>query len=146
MDGALPDDKTPFSPYPGTRYFIATDQRSRTVPSYYIVDKYHPSGKPKHEPEEIPQAAMIAYRKHVARGTVPTSGIPYTRTGIERYRHTCVMDELDTRMRFPAWVLAMGRRSTSDHRTAANFPAKYRALDAEHYIREFDRLNGLRSI
>jgi len=39
-------------------------------------------------------AQMAKYRKHVAAGTVPPeSQIPYTRTGVEKYRNRSRLDD-----------------------------------------------------
>lgn len=48
----------------------------------------------KRESKEADQVQIGKYRRHVEAGTVPPEGqIPYTRTGVEKYRHSCVADE-----------------------------------------------------
>ena len=60
----------------------------------------------KREFREADQAQIAKYRRHVEAGTVPTSGIPLTRTGVEKYRHSCVADEFKPGAKpvYPSWA------------------------------------------
>lgn len=61
----------------------------------------------KHVFAEADQVQIAKYRRHVAAGTVPPENqIPYTRTGVEKYRHSCIADEFKPGAEpvYPSWA------------------------------------------
>lgn len=101
---------------------------------YSIEDPYmYMNGKRKFR--EADQVQISKYKRHVAAGTVPPdSQIPYTRTGVEKYRHSCVADEFR-----PGAKPVLPLYTTRKLPIIREIPTRYDSIT--RYVAEFNRLN-----
>ncbi len=103
---------------------------------------------------ETPQSLLVAYKKHVSRGTVPpASQVPYTLTGVEKYRHSSVQDEFKPNQKpiYPSWQSGAGLRSEIKKVALSHgwhkeikkeYPDGYEGMSTQEYIESFRELNS----
>jgi hypothetical protein len=111
--------------------------------------------------KEADPVQIAKYRRHVAAGTVPPeSQIPYTRTGVEKYRHSCVADEFKPGAKpvYPSWATTksgiqreilkyqMERKaggSAQEFKKCYPMPSPY-ITETKEYVKQFNQLRRLK--
>lgn len=85
----------------------------------------------------LSRVALAAYHRHVEAKTVPTGWRKFlTVTGVEKYRHSSVMDEYESKPPiYPAW--------TKSRNLSRGEPPKIpeENLSTALYVAEFNKLN-----
>jgi hypothetical protein len=122
----------------------------------YSIENSYMNGKS--EFREADQIQVSKYKRHVAAGTVPPdSQIPYTRTGVEKYRHSSIHDEFKPGAKpvYPSWATTKAgiQREMLKYQIAEGRAVKFDACyptpsahitDTKTYVTKFNSLRNFK--